>query len=198
MSNAATRIPTAEPEPIRREIDRTILDQCRGGDPAAMRAFVRHHERMVLAFLSRSLGFGPHVEDLAQEVFLRAARALPQFDIEGSARLSTWLLTIASRLVIDARRERRLSLQPLFEGVAVDPSTPETERARVELGRAIAAAAHRLPEEQRDAFILAEFHGQTMQEIATVLGVSEATAKTRLFRARDKLRHLLRAVWEDR
>jgi len=198
MSNTAARMVLAEPGPTRCEVDRATLARCCAGDAASMRAFVRHYERMVLAFLSRSLGFGPQVEDLAQEVFLRAARALPEFDVDGTARISTWLLTIARRLVIDARRERRLPVLPLVDDAAVDPSTPETERARLELGRTIAAAAHRLPDDQRDAFILAEFHGQTMQEVATVLGISEATAKTRLFRAREKLRDWLRGVWEDR
>ena len=55
----------------------------------------------------------------------------------------------------------------------------------------------RLSDEQRDAFVLTEFHGLDTKELATVLGIPEATAKTRLFRARERLRAALRAVWEE-
>jgi len=139
------------------------------------------------------------IEDLAQEVFLRAARTLPDFDVEGPARVSTWLLTIARRLSVDVRRERRLRVQSLSEEMAIaDPVTPETERERREIGRALSTAASQLPDDQRDAFILAEFHGLTMFEIANVLGIPENTAKTRLFRAREKLRQLLAWLVEER
>jgi RNA polymerase sigma factor (sigma-70 family) len=198
MSNAAARIVKEDPNAASKEIDPATLRGCRAGDPGAVRAFVRYYERLVFAFLSRSLGSGPHVEDLAQEVFLRAARALPAFDADGPARPSTWLLTIATRVAIDARRRRRLSGEPLAPDVApVDPATPETERVRAELRSALAAAAAQLPDEQRDAFIMAEFHGLSAAEMAEVLGIPENTAKTRLFRARERLRQLLRNLREE-
>ena len=59
------------------------------------------------------LGHGPHVEDLAQEVFLRAFRAMPTFDPDGAAKPSTWLLTIATRIALDARKRRVIPLRPL-------------------------------------------------------------------------------------
>ena len=91
-----------------RELDEATLAACRLGEPQALRRFVVRYQDLVFAFVSRSLGRGPHVEDLAQEVFMRAFRALPRFEPSGAARLSTWLLTITSRLVVDARRKRRL------------------------------------------------------------------------------------------
>src|SRR4051812_16407056 len=100
MSNTAERILADAPAPASRDIDGITLRACRAGDPGAMRSFIRWYERLVFAFLSRSLGGGPHVEDLAQEVFLRAARALPDFEVDGPARVSTWLLTIATRVAI--------------------------------------------------------------------------------------------------
>src|SRR5262249_6427527 len=152
-------------------------------------AFVSRYQGVVFAFLSRALGAGPHVEDLAQEVFLRACRALPRFDGAGAARPSTWLLTIASRVAIDARRKRRVSLVPLEPEVrAPAPSTPETERRRAEIGRAVASAAAQLPDDQRDVFVLAEYHGLDMRQIGSVLSIPEGTVKTRLFRARERLR----------
>ena len=180
------------------ELDDATLEGCRAGSAASLRTFVMRYEHMVFAFLSRSLGAGPHVEDLAQEVFLRACRALPAFDNAGSARLSTWILTIATRGAIDARRKRRLPMAPLdADLVVVASGTPETERRRHEIAGAVEHAARRLSNEQRDAFVLTEFHGLDTKELATVLGVSEATAKTRLFRARERLRAALRSVWEE-
>jgi len=180
------------------ELDQTTFDGCRAGDAAALRIFVTRYEQMVFAFLSRSLGAGPHVEDLAQEVFLRACRALPTFDSARSARLSTWLLTIATRVAIDARRKRRLPIAPLDADLVVaDSGTPETERRRHEIAGALESAALQLSEEQRDVFVLAEFHGLDTKELASVLGISEGTVKTRLFRARERLRAALRTVWED-
>ncbi len=179
------------------EVDASILDGCRAGDPVALTAFVSRYQHRVFGFLSRTLGAGPHVEDLAQEVFLRACRALPGFDATGSARPSTWLLTIARRLVIDARRKPRPALAAVDVDHAPAPETPETERRRIEIGRAIERAASQLPDDQRDVFVLAEFHDVDQREIASILGVPENTVKTRLFRARERLRALLRGVWED-
>jgi RNA polymerase sigma-70 factor (ECF subfamily) len=176
------------------EIDRATLVRCKARDPIAFRAFVVRYERAVFALLSRLLGRGPHVEDLAQETFLRAYRALPAFDIDLPTRPSAWLLTIATRLALDARKKRTIEI---VGAEAIDASTPETERARHALGRAIEAAARTLPDDQRAAFVLAECHGMTTAEIAGALDVPEATAKTRLFRAREKMRERLRAVKEE-
>jgi RNA polymerase sigma-70 factor (ECF subfamily) len=74
-----------------------------------------------------------------------------------------------------------------------DSITPETERARRELGRAIARAADELSDDQRAAFVLAEFHGMPLADIAAALEIPEGTVKTRLFRARAQLRERLTA-----
>jgi RNA polymerase sigma-70 factor, ECF subfamily len=175
-----------------REFDVDWLQRCRDHDPAALRQFVAQYQRMVFAFLSRAMGAGPHVEDLAQEVFLRASRALPRFDIAGPAKLSTWLLTIASRVAADARKKRRLKIVAPEQGLRVaESTTPETEAQRREIGTALARAAAELSDEQREVFVLAEFHGLTMAEIGVVLGAQENTIKQRLFRARERLRELL-------
>lgn len=162
----------------------------------AFRAFVVRYERMVFALLSRMMGRRPEVEDLAQETFVRAYRAFPDFDVNGAAKPSTWLLTIATRLALDAQKKKK------FEGASVDDlahaasgPTPELSLERRQLGRAIAEAAHRLPDDQRAALVLAEFHGLSIVEIAEALQIPENTAKTRLFRAREKMRESLRSDW---
>jgi RNA polymerase sigma-70 factor (ECF subfamily) len=174
------------------ELDRATLERARAADPIALRAFVVRYERPVFALLSRMLGPGPHVEDLAQETFLRAIRALPAFQPDGAARASTWLLTIATRLALDARKRRRFPLaEPEAAHGVPDPATPETERARRELGARLAQAAETLSDDQRAAFVLAELHGFTLAEVARALGIPENTAKTRLFRARERMRAAL-------
>jgi RNA polymerase sigma-70 factor (ECF subfamily) len=179
------------------EIDNDTLGRCAAGEPAAFKELVTRYERPVFAVLSRMLGRGAHVEDMAQETFLRAFRSIGRFDPHGPARLSTWLLTIAMRLAIDAKKRRRVATEPLDVDQATAADTPEQEGARRELGRRIARAVADLPLEQRAAFILAEMHGFTTDEVAAALEVPSATAKTRLFRAREKMRVALADVWKE-
>ena len=181
------------------EVDGRTLAGCAKGDAAALRRFVVTYQPVVFAYLSRALGHGPHVEDLAQEVFLRAIRALPHFNPDGPARPSTWLLTIAAHAAIDARRSKR-ELLPLSGGEGAglaDFSTPETKLSRSEIGQAVMQAASRLPGDLRDAFVLAEFHDLTMQQIAEISGVPANTIKARVSRARERLRELLGDLWEE-
>src|SRR4051812_24174724 len=143
-------------------LDAGVLARCRAQDPMAFRAFVVRYERMVFALLSRMLGHGPEVEDLAQETFMRAYRAFPEFDLAGPAKPSTWLLTIATRLALDARKKRKLDQTPLDDtndAATATGSTPELSLERRQLGIAIADAADTLPDDQRAALVLAELHG---------------------------------------
>lgn len=181
---------------VERVTDRALLLACRAQEPAAFRAFVGRYERMVFALLSRMLGRAPEVEDLAQETFVRAYRAFPGFDPDGAASVSTWLLTIATRLALDSRKRRRLDTDPLDDGVSRgDGATPERSLERRELGVALERAAMALPDDQRAALLLAEVHGLSIVDIAAALEVPENTAKTRLFRAREKMRAALADEW---
>jgi RNA polymerase sigma-70 factor (ECF subfamily) len=173
------------------ELDLSILVRCRERDPAALRAFVERYQRAVFALLSRMLGAVPEVEDLAQETFLRAFRALPSFDLHGAARPSTWLLTIATRLALD--RFRRQSRDGALRHIGPQPAAPSPEHdlEQAELRHAIARAVEALPFDQRAAFVLSEFHALSIADIARALDASESTVKTRLFRARAKLSQAL-------
>lgn len=172
-------------------LDPAVLDRCRQQDPMAFRAFVVRHERMVFALLSRMLGPGPEVEDLAQETFVRAFRAFPSFEPNGPAKVSSWLLTIAVRLALDSRKKRKLTVVELDEETTTGGSTPETALERQRLGDALSRAAAALPDDQRAAFLLSELHGLSLAEIGHALEVPENTVKTRLFRAREKMRAAL-------
>jgi len=184
------------------ELDPATLARAQAHDPVAMRAFVVRYQRPVFALLSRLVGRGPHVEDLAQEAFLKAFRALPGFEPAGPARLSTWLLTIATRLALDARRRKRIPSVSLDDAPAAaalslaSHATPETESARRELSHALARAAAKLSDDMRAAFLLADVHGFTMKEIALALSIPENTAKTRVFRAREQMRESMRDMRE--
>jgi RNA polymerase sigma-70 factor (ECF subfamily) len=157
---------------------------------------VVRYERPVFALLSRMLGRGHRVEDLAQETFLRAFRALPGFDPDGPARVSTWLLTIATRLALDEKKRQRRPEPVVLDAPA--PATPERVARQHELRAALAQAIESLPDDQRAAFVLGEFHDFSLQEIAEALGAPVGTIKTRLFRARDKLARALDEFKEER
>lgn len=197
MMAVAMNAPLAgsRPPPTRvADFDAAVLERCRRGNAAAFRIFVVRHERMVFALLSRMLGSSSaQVEDLAQETFVRAFRALPSFDPRGSAKVSTWLLTIATRLALDARKKKSVASESIGDDddIARTESTPELRAERRELGEAIAEAAAALPDDQRAALILADVNGLSIAEIATALEIPENTAKTRLFRAREKMRAAL-------
>ena len=138
-------------------------------------------------------------EDVAQETFLRAFRALKGF--KGQAKFSSWLYRITLNLCRDwIRRERRTPVVQAPEGVDVielaGESTPsesiEDLVSRHELGRAVGKAMSQLPEEQRTAIILKEYHGLTFQEIADLLDCPLSTVKTRLYQGLTVLRKQLR------
>lgn len=196
---AAPACPTASTLSRYPELQLSVLERCQQGNPGAIQAFVVHHQRLVFAFLARLLGENAGVEDLAQEVFVRAIRALPRFDPTGKARVSTWLLTIASRLVLDERRRAPLKsmVLELTEPQSLRNDSPEVIRQRKELGYALSRAIGTLSHEQREAFILAEIHGLSMEELADVTQVAVGTAKARLSRARESLRETLGPLWEE-
>ncbi len=173
------------------EISPGLLERCRAGEPAALGAFVEFYQRSVFALLSRTVGGRAEVEDLAQETFLRAIRALPAFDADRRAKLSTWLLTIATRLALDTLRRQSRERRNVFTEEPDGVATPEKETQRSELRGAIGRAIDELPADQRAAFVLAEFHGFPLEDIATALKAPKATIKTRLFRARSKLSRAL-------
>lgn len=162
-----------------------------------MRELVRRNQTQVGRLLRRMLGpvgLDALTEDLAQETFLRAFRALHRFDPDGPARFSTWLLRIASRLAInELTRKRPEVASPRSLPSA---STPESEHCRKRIGQAIATAVGELPAPFRAAFLLREYHGLDYAEIAQMLDLELGTVKSRLSRARRLLREQLKGVRE--
>lgn len=193
MANPGLHAPIERRAP---SLEVSVLEGCRAQDPKAFRAFVVRYQRPVFALLSRMLGHGPEIEDLAQETFVRAYRAFPEFDLDGAAKVSTWLLTIATRLALDTRKKKRFERADVEEADdATTGSTPEIALERRQLGRAMTAFAMTLPDEQRAVLVLVECHGLSLAEAAEALEIPENTVKTRLFRAREKMRTGLANEW---
>ncbi len=187
--------PNPDPPPgsgPHRELDAAVLAQARAGDLRATRALVEIYQARVFAFVGRTLGPGRahRVEDVCQECFLRVFRALPSFDPAGPARLSTWICTIATRLCLDELRRNR----DRSEELSADLSTPalgESVAVQSQLRRRVELALESLPPEQRATFVLRVQAELSVEETAQALGVDQGTVKSRLSRARERLRTLL-------
>lgn len=192
---------TLAPEPAG-ELDELTLRRAQRGDEAGCRALVDRYQRPVFALLHRMLGpaRADRVEDLAQETFLHVFRSLAGFAPLGPARLSTWILTIASRRAIDELRRAgraepdRDRLGGLAPGDAegAPPARADQSAYQSALAAEVAAAVAALAPQCRAAFILRAFHGFEYGEIARALGCEVGTVKSRLSRARAELRRALR------
>lgn len=177
-------------------LDELTLRRAQRGDQRAWRDLIECYQGPVHALIWRLLaGRARHrVEDLTQETFVRVLRALPKFDPGGPASLSTWILTIATRMTLNELRRREpagLDHEPVSDARA----DVGAERAR--LGAAIATGVAALPDAQRAVLVLREYHDLDYAEIAAVLELDVGTVKSRLSRARAALReHLTQALPE--
>lgn len=166
------------------------------GDPAAFDALVRAHGTAVYNFL-RSVGATDlDAEDLAQEVFVRAHRALPRF--RGDCSLRTWLFSVAINLTRSQRafsRRRRPVWEDSGEGTDASVMEQHPDGADLEHGvvqrQLIRRALASLPWELRAAIVLRDVQGMEYGEIAEVLAVPIGTVESRVFRARRRLRPML-------
>ena len=184
------------------ELDELTRVRAARGDPSACRALVLRYQTPVFAVLTRLLGPRRRglVEDFAQETFLRTFRALPGFDGAGTARLSSWILTIATRLALDELRRRRADTEPLGDDEEASPGggdRPDETAARHDLGRAIDRALGALGADARAVLVLRELHDLEYAEIADALQVDLGTVKSRLSRARTALRMALAEVCDE-
>lgn len=177
-------------------LDELTLRRAQRGDQRAWRDLIERYQGPVHALVWRLLaGRARHrVEDLTQETFVRVLRALPRFDPGGAASLTTWILTIATRMTLnELRRPEPAGLER--EPVSDARADVDAERAR--LGAAIASGVAALPDAQRAVLVLREYHDLDYAEIADVLELDVGTVKSRLSRARAALReHLTEALPE--
>ncbi|HZS37061.1 MAG TPA: sigma-70 family RNA polymerase sigma factor [Polyangia bacterium] len=185
-------------QPNALELDELTLRRAQRGEEAACRRLVERHERAVFALLGRLLGprgRRERVEDLAQETFLRVFRALANFDAAGPARLSTWILTIATRVGLDELARHERVVVPLDGAREVaSHARADSEAERRQVGRALERAVEELAPPFRAVFLLREIHELDYDEIARALEIDPGTVKSRLSRARAALRDALEDV----
>jgi len=184
----------ASKHPPTGELDEVTLRRAQRGDRDAFRRLVSTYEGLVFAFLSRSLGGAEQVEDVAQETFLDVFRALHRFSPSGPARLSTWILTIASRRAIDARRRQPPAGIPLDEELHEAAERADHGARRAAVVAVVGRALDELAPDFRVAFVLNAFHGFDYREIAVALDIEVGTVKSRIARARARLGRRLEEV----
>lgn len=176
--------------------DASLVASAQHGDLDAFNQLVQRYERQVYNISFRMLGNSQLAEDITQETLLKAYRGIARFRGDN---LRAWLLRIASNACNDLLRSRRsrqdVSLELLMEEgrdiwASSDPS-PEQEALRRELGREIQRGLLTLPREQRMVLILVDVEGMSYEEAAQSAGISPGTLRSRLSRARAKLRSYL-------
>jgi len=211
MSIPVARMPRAQPEPPpapdpcaqapagEGPSDAELMARARRGDRDAFGQVVARYGDALVAYLARLTGSRERAEDLAQDAFLRLYRAAPRYRERG--RLAAFLYRIATNLLrSEERRERRWrALRPTLgaqEKTAADPGAPH-RLMQVELRRRLAAALADLPLALRAPLVLYEIEDWPQREIARALDCREGTVKSRLHRARARLREALGPLWDE-
>jgi RNA polymerase sigma-70 factor (ECF subfamily) len=170
-----------------------FLDRLRAGDGTAFEDLVMTYQHRVFGVALRMLGNAGEAQEVAQEAFLRAHRALSEF--RGDAKLSTWLYAITSRLCLNrlASGERRLVRQGEDALLRLSDAAPRPDDVleQSELEAALQRAIAELPEDRRIVVILRDLEGLPYEEIAQVLGLELGTVRSRLHRARADLKDKL-------
>lgn len=178
--------------------DEVLIARIAGGDQMAMRTlFARHHVR-VYRFVLRLVRNQATAEDLISEVFLDVWRQAAKF--ERRSAVSTWMLSIARFKALSALRRR--SEEDLDEETAEriedQSDDPELALAKKDKGAVLRQCLTALSTEHREVIDLVYYHEKSVEEVAEIIGIPEATVKTRMFYARKKLSGLMKEQGIDR
>jgi RNA polymerase sigma-70 factor (ECF subfamily) len=183
------------PPPSAAPPDAALLDRFAGGDRAALDELFRRYRGVAYRVAYRLLGREADALDAVQDGFVKALTHLDRF--RGHSSFKTWLLRIVSNAALDLGRRRqrdgwndRPAPPESADRLRPDPA-PDAELERADLRRVIEAALARLPEAQRQTFVLHVDGEMSYREVADALGISIGTVMSRLFYARQKLRTLL-------
>jgi RNA polymerase sigma-70 factor, ECF subfamily len=178
--------------------DEVLIGRIANGDRLAMQVlFARHHVR-VYRFVLRLVRNEAKAEDLISEVFLDIWRQAGKF--EGRAAASTWMLSIARFKALSALRKRtEEELDEEAAGAIEDHAdNPEVTLAKKDKAVVLRQCLSKLSAEHREVVDLVYYHEKSVEEVAGIVGIPEATVKTRMFYARKKLSELLKGQGIDR
>ena len=189
------------------EPDALLVERTKRGDVRAFEMLVVKYQRRIERLISRMVRDVDLVPDIAQETFIRAYRALPQF--RGDSAFYTWLYRIAvntaKKALLELKRDPLVTQSALashddgdetsrVESVLTDGETPESLLASKEIGATVNAAIDALSEDLRQAIVLREIEGLSYEEIAAVMNCPIGTVRSRIFRAREAIAERLRPL----
>lgn len=187
-----------------READQALVEQVQRGDKRAFELLVAKYQRKIFRLLSRLIRDSAEIEDVAQEAFIKAYRALPNF--RGESAFYTWLYRIAintakNYLVAQGRRAPTTTETEIDEAENFDEgdqlrdvNTPDSMLLSKQVGEAVNRAIERLPEDLRTAIVLRELEGLSYEEIAETMNCPIGTVRSRIFRAREAIAEELRPL----
>jgi len=187
-----------------RAIDQQLVERVQRGDKRAYELLVAKYQRKIHRLLSRLVRDAAEIEDITQEAFIKAYRALPQF--RGESAFYTWLYRIAintakNHLVAQGRRvptttENNAEEAETFDAAEPlrDISTPESLLMSKQVAQTVNSAMLELPEELRTAITLREMEGLSYDEIAELMNCPIGTVRSRIFRAREAIAERLRPL----
>ncbi|HWN30739.1 MAG TPA: RNA polymerase sigma factor RpoE [Burkholderiales bacterium] len=187
-----------------REIDQQLVERAQHGDKHAFELLVAKYQRKLGRLLSRFIRDAAEIEDVTQEAFIKAYRALPSF--RGDSAFYTWLYRIGintakNYLVAMGRRaptttEFDIADAETFENgeQLKDVNTPENELMSKQIANTVNQTLQELPDELRTAITLREIEGLRYEDIATIMGCPIGTVRSRIFRAREAIAEKLRPM----
>ena len=189
-----------------KDTDQQLVDRVFKGDKHAFDLLVLRYQHRILGLIGRFIRDPAEVEDVTQEAFIKAYRALPKF--RGDSAFYTWLYRIAintakNYMVARGRRPPATDIDvedaEFLEGnsLLTDIGTPEANQEKEDLQRVINEAIEDLPEDLRTAFTLREFSGLSYEEITEIMDCPVGTVRSRIFRAREALDKKIRPLIDN-
>ena len=187
-----------------RDIDQQLVERVQRGDKAAFDLLVVKYQRKIFRLLSRLIRDTAEIEDVAQEAFVKAYRALPNF--RGDSAFYTWLYRIAintaKNYLVSQGRRAPTSTQADIEDAEIfddgdhlrDLNTPDSMLVTKQVAEAVNRAIDQLPEDLRTAIVLRELEGLSYEEIAESMQCPIGTVRSRIFRAREAIALELRPI----